>query len=59
MARVFSLQFLAGSMIIPVSLVAAGYLTAIAGPGITFIASGAATLIGIIIGLLSPELRRM
>ena len=59
MARVFSLQILAGSLITPLSLVGAGYLTAAVGPGVTFIAGGAATLIGIILGLLSRELRRI
>lgn len=59
MARVFSLQVLAGSLIVPVSLVGAGYLTAIAGPGVTFLAGGGATFVGIVIGLFSRELRRM
>jgi predicted MFS family arabinose efflux permease len=59
LARVFSLQFLAGGIIIPVSLLAGGYLTAAFGPGITFIAGGAATMVGVIIGLSSRELRRI
>jgi MFS family permease len=59
LARVFSLQVLAGSVVGPIALVGAGYLTAAAGPGVTFIASGAVTLLGIVIGLFSSELRRM
>lgn len=59
LARVFSLQFLAGSMIVPISLVVGGYLTAAEGPGVTFLVGGAVTLIGIIVGLFSRELRRL
>jgi hypothetical protein len=59
MARVFSAQFVAGGITQPLSLVAAGYLSAVYGPGIVFIVGGACLLIGILVGFSSRELRRM
>ena len=59
MARVFSVQFVAGGITQPLSLIAAGYLVATYGVGITFLAAGAIFLLAIVIGLSSRELRRV
>jgi MFS family permease len=57
MSRVFSAQFLAGGIAQPLSLVASGYLTAIYGAGVTFLAGGASVLLAILLGFSSRELR--
>jgi MFS family permease len=59
MARVFSVQFVAGGITQPLSLVAAGYLAATYGAGITFLAAGVVLLLAIVIGFSSRELRRV
>lgn len=59
MARVFSVQFVAGGITQPLSLVLAGYLAATAGPGIVFVGAGAVFLVAIVIGLSSREVRRV
>jgi len=59
MARDFSVQFVAGGITQPLSLVAAGYLAASYGAGITFLAAGVVFLLAIVIGFSSRELRRV
>jgi hypothetical protein len=59
LARVFSLQTLAGSVVIPLSLVGAGYLTAVFGPGLTFLASAGSLAIAVVIGFFSRAIREI
>jgi hypothetical protein len=59
LARVFSVQFVAGGITQPLSLLAAGYLVVTYGAGFTFQAAGATFLLAIVIGLSSRELRRV
>jgi MFS family permease len=59
MARVFSVQMVAGGVTQPLSLVAAGYIAATYGAGVVFLAAGAVFLLAISIGLSSRELRRV
>lgn len=59
MARVFSIQFLAGGITQPLSLVTAGFVAATFGPGISFIAGGAILITGVLIGCTSRELRNI
>lgn len=59
MARVFSAQFLASSIAQPFSLIAAGFIAAVYGPGIVFIAGAAIMLLGIGLGLGSRALRKV
>jgi MFS family permease len=59
LARVFSVQFVAGGITQPLSLVAAGIITAAYGVETAFLASGAILLIAIVVGLSSRELRRV
>lgn len=59
LARVFSLQILAGSIVGPLSLVGSGYLTAAYGPGVTFLAGAGAMVVAMTIGFLSREIRRI
>lgn len=59
MARVFSAQFVAGGISQPLSLVGAGYLAAVYGPGVAFLAGAGVLLLGIVLGLLSRELREI
>ncbi len=54
MTRVFSVQFVAGGITQPLSLVAASY-----GVGIAFLAAGAVFLLAIVIDFSSRELRRV
>jgi MFS family permease len=58
LARVFSVQFMAAGLTQPLSLVGAGLLAAVYGPGVAFI--GAATLFffAAVIGLATPAVRR-
>lgn len=59
MARVFSVLFVFGGILQPVSLVVAGYLAATTGPGLVFIAGSAVFLCAVIIGLSSRQIRQM
>jgi predicted MFS family arabinose efflux permease len=59
MARVFSVQFVAGGIAQPLSLVAAGYVAVNLGAGTVFLAAGALFLLAICIGLASREMRRV
>ncbi len=59
LARVFSVQFVAGGIAQPLSLVLAGYVVVSFGPGAAFLAAGALFLVAIGIGLTSPALREM
>jgi MFS family permease len=59
MARVMSIQFLAGGITQPLALVAAGYAVVRFGPGGTFLAAGVTMLIASLIGLTSRALRRV
>jgi predicted MFS family arabinose efflux permease len=59
LARVFSVQFLAGGIGQPLSLVAAGALVAAYGPGVVFLAGGALVLLAIALGATSRELRHL
>ena len=59
MARVFSAQFVAGGIAQPLSLVGAGFLTAVYGPGVAFLAGAGVVLLGIGLGLASRELREI
>jgi MFS family permease len=58
MGRVFSVQFLAGGVTQPLSLIAAGFVTAKYGPGVAFLAAAVVFFIAALIGLFSPTLRR-
>jgi MFS family permease len=58
MARVFSVQFIAAGVAEPISLVAAGLLTATLGAGVAFFAAAALFFIAALIGLSSRTLRR-
>jgi hypothetical protein len=57
MARVFSVQFVAGGITQPLSLVAAGSVVVSFGRGAAFLAAGALFLLAILIGLSSRTLR--
>lgn len=57
LARVFSIQFLAGGVLQPLSMVIAGWVTASFGPGVAFLGGGVVFAIAILIGLGSRELR--
>ncbi|HEY7983527.1 MAG TPA: MFS transporter [Ktedonobacterales bacterium] len=59
MARVFSVQFLAGGIGQPLSLVGAGLLVAAYGPGIVFVIGGALVLLAIMLGATSREIRHL
>ncbi len=59
MARVFSMQALAGGITQPVSLVLAGYLAATFGPGIVFAVGAVFLAMGVLLGFGSRELRRV
>lgn len=59
MARVMSIQFLAGGITQPLALVAAGYAVVRFGPGGTFLAAGVTMLIAALIGLSSRALRQV
>ncbi|HEV2236935.1 MAG TPA: hypothetical protein VGR57_09780, partial [Ktedonobacterales bacterium] len=59
MARVFSVQFLAGGIGQPLSLVAAGALVATYGPGVVFVLGGALVLLAITLGATSREIRHL
>jgi MFS family permease len=57
--RVFSIQFLAGGISQPLSLLGAGALVALFGPGAAFLAGAVAVAIAVLLGLSSRELRAM
>jgi MFS family permease len=59
LGRVFSIQFLAGGISQPLSLLAAGALTVAFGPGVVFLAGAVAEVIAISIGFASRELRHL
>jgi hypothetical protein len=59
LARVFSVLFVAGGILQPMSLVIAGYLAATAGPGTVFIAGGVVFLCAVVIGLSSRQIRHI
>ncbi len=59
LARVFSLQFLAGGIAQPLSILLAGAITATIGPGVAFLGGAAVLLVAAFIGLASRELRRL
>jgi hypothetical protein len=59
MARVFSVQFVAGGITQPLSLVAGGYVAATYGAGVAFLGAGAIFLLGVMVGFASRELRRV
>jgi hypothetical protein len=59
LARVFSVQMVAGGITQPLSLVAAGYVAATYGPGIAFVGAGAVFLGAVVLGLASRELRHV
>jgi hypothetical protein len=59
LARVFSVQFVAGGITQPLSLVVAGIVAATYGVEAAFLASGAFLLVAIVVGLSSRELRRV
>jgi len=58
MARVFSVQLMAAGVAQPLSLIAAGFLSAMFGAGFAFLAAAVLFFIAAIIGLFSPALRR-
>ena len=58
MARVFSVQLLAGGLSLPLSLLAAGYVTAVWGPGVAFLAGAAIFVPASALALFSREIRR-
>jgi predicted MFS family arabinose efflux permease len=59
LARVFSVQFVAGGITQPLSLVVAGFVVVTLGPGAAFLAGGALLLVAILIGLSSRALREV
>ncbi|HEV8194192.1 MAG TPA: hypothetical protein VGP82_22310, partial [Ktedonobacterales bacterium] len=59
LARVFSVQFVAGGIAQPLSLVVAGFVVVTLGPGAAFLAAGALFLVAILIGLSSRALREV
>jgi hypothetical protein len=59
MARVFSVQFLAGGISQPLSLIAAGFITAEYGPGLVFLIGAALLMLAILIGFGSRPLREV
>jgi MFS transporter len=58
LARVFSVQFMAAGLTQPLSLVGAGLLAAVYGPGVAFIGAAALFFIAAVIGLATPAVRR-
>jgi predicted MFS family arabinose efflux permease len=59
MARVFSIQFLAGGVSQPISMLGAGALAAAFGPGVVFLAGAGSLAIGITIAAFSKEIRNI
>ena len=59
LARVFSVQFVAGGITQPLSLVLAGIIAATYGPGIVFVVGGALLVFAVMLGMFSRELRRI
>lgn len=57
LARVLSIQVLAGGITQPLALVGAGAICAVFGPGVSFVVSAVALAIGILIGVFSREIR--
>ena len=58
LARVFSVQLLAGGIAQPLSLLAAGYVTAVFGPGVAFLGGAAIFLPASAIAIFSREMRQ-
>ncbi len=58
LGRIFSVQLLAGGVAQPLSLLAAGYVTAVFGPGVAFLAGAAIFLPASALALFSREMRR-
>lgn len=58
LGRVFSVQLLAGGVAQPLSLLAAGYVTAAFGPGVAFLAGAAIFLPASALALFSREIRQ-
>ena len=59
LARVFSMQALAGGLMQPLSLVLAGALAALYGPGVVFAMGAVVLALGVLLGFGSRELRRI
>ncbi|MFI5274858.1 MAG: MFS transporter [Ktedonobacterales bacterium] len=59
LARVFSVQLLAGGVAQPLSLLTAGVATAVYGPGVTFLAGSGVFLIASAIAIMSREMRQV
>jgi MFS family permease len=59
LARVLSVQFLAGGVGQPLSLIAAGALVAAYGPGVVFLIGSALVLLAIALGATSREVRNL
>ncbi|HUY77528.1 MAG TPA: MFS transporter [Ktedonobacterales bacterium] len=57
LARVFSIQFTAGGITQPLSLLLAGVLAATVGPGVVFVGGGVVLLLAVVIGMSSRALR--
>ncbi len=57
LARVFSIQFTAGGITQPLSLLLAGALSATLGPGVAFVGGGVVLLLAVVIGMSSRALR--
>ena len=59
LARVFSVQFVAGGITQPLSLLVAGYVVVAYGPGAAFLVAAALFLVAILIGFSSRALREV
>jgi hypothetical protein len=59
LARVFSIQFLAGGILQPLSMVVAGWAAALYGPGVTFVGGAVVLGLAIAIGISSRALREV
>jgi len=57
LARVFSIQFTAGGITQPLSLLLAGVLAATVGPGVVFVGSAVILLLAVVVGMSSRALR--
>jgi len=59
LARVFSIQFLAGGILQPLSMVVAGWVSASYGPGLCFVGGAGVFGLAIVIGISSKALRQV
>ncbi|HEV2456728.1 MAG TPA: MFS transporter [Ktedonobacterales bacterium] len=59
MSRVISVQFLMGGIAQPISLAAAGFLSAAFGPGVVFLAGGVLALGIVLVGFNAPAIRKL